>query len=58
MMVDPKKQAEMDQALEQFTQTIPKMLWSLYSALILEGFTIDQAMAIILKQMEMFHHPS
>jgi hypothetical protein len=47
-MLDDKKQADLDQALAALKESYPTMLWVLYQGCIREGFTIPQAMEIVV----------
>lgn len=45
-MLDPKKQAEIDQCMAGIAETLPPMIRQLYVGLLKEGFSEPDAMAI------------
>ena len=48
-MLDPKKLAELDQAMAELVNFFPSMWWSLYSKSVKEGFTPDQAIVLVIE---------
>lgn len=46
-MIDPKKQAEFDQAEEYLVQQLPKLWFRMYRQLVSEGFLPSEAMQVL-----------
>jgi len=46
-MIDPKKQAEMDQAAAMVSENLPVVLWGLFKGLKKEGFDEDRAFELV-----------
>jgi len=52
--MDEKDIHNIDEASTELTRIWPQYLWSYYSALLKEGFTIDQAMTLTVEMFKSF----
>lgn len=57
-MLEAGKQAQLDQAAECFGDTVPPLLWKLYSGLLRQGFTEAQALSLCATQLAILLRPS
>ena len=55
-MLDPGKNAALDQAIENLVEILPPMLYRYYRALLQQGFTEEESMTLIVHyQHETIH---
>ena len=55
-MLDPWKEAELDQAKAELAEILPSLWWSMFSSLLKQGFKRDEAMELtkLFVEMQMF----